>query len=128
MSDPTCFHPRYRPGQRWIYKAPPGQEDSRVVILQIEKTPEIGTIVHLSVESLRIPAPRIEGGFVTELMHLPFQLESFERELIAEDADRFGAADFPNAGYEAWQANRGGAWNVPIGDVVKMMAGFYSED
>ncbi|HKX12724.1 MAG TPA: hypothetical protein VJP40_06195 [bacterium] len=120
--------PIYRSGERWKYKAPPGQEESRLVVLGAEDHELVGWVIHISVEGLRIPAPKMKGGFVTELMHLPMSLVSFEKSLLAEDKARFRPIEFPNQGYEVWKANRGSAWDVPVGDVVKMMAGFYSEE
>ena len=120
-------HHIYRSGERWKYKAPPGQENSRLVVLGAEEYEDIGWVIHLSVEGLRIPAPRKPGGWVSELMHLPMSLASFEKSLVAEDKAAFRPVELPNQGYEVWKGNNGGAWDVPVGDVVKMMAGFYSE-
>lgn len=127
MFPPVLSHPIYSPGERWKYKAPPGQEDSRIVVLGSELYEDIGWVIHISVEALRISAPKSEGGFVTTLGHLPMSLVSFERSLVGEDKPYGDPPPFPNAGYEVWKGNRGGVWDVPVGDVVKMMAGFYSE-
>ena len=127
MNPPIRSHHVYRSGECWKYEAPPGQEGSRLVVLGSEFYETIGWVIHISVEGLRIPAPKVPGGFVTELMHLPMSLVSFEKSLVAEDRAAFRPVEFPNAGYETWRDNRGGAWDVTVGDVVKMMVGFYSE-
>lgn len=120
--------PVYCSGERWKYKAPPGQEDSRLVVLGAEEIEGIGWVIHISVEGLRIPAPNVKGGFVTEIMHFPVSLVSFEQALIAEDKARFAPVVFPNLGYETWKENNGGVWSVPIAGLVKMMARFYSDE
>ncbi|HEX5033811.1 MAG TPA: hypothetical protein VFW62_04970 [bacterium] len=128
MSPQIPSHPIYRSGERWKYKAPPGQEDSRLVVLGAEKDPGIGWIIHISVESLRLPAPRHPDGVVTEIMHFPISLVSFEQALIAEDKARFAPVVFPNEGYETWKENQGGVWSVPVASLVQMIAGFYSDE
>lgn len=127
MPAPFSSHPVYRSGERWKYKAPPGQEESRLVVMGAEEIEGIGWVIHISVEGLRIPAPRLPGGLVTEMPHFPVSLTSFEQSLIAEDKARFAPVVFPNEGYEAWREYRGGVWSVPVGSLVTMTAGFYSE-
>ncbi|HKY62842.1 MAG TPA: hypothetical protein VJR29_05420 [bacterium] len=127
MSSQIPSHPVYRSGERWKYKAPPGQEDSRLVVLGAEKDGACGWIIHISVEGLRLPAPRHPDGVVTEIMHFPVSLVSFEQALIAEDKAAFAPVAY-NKGYEAWRENQGGVWSVPIASLVKSIAGFYSDE
>jgi hypothetical protein len=42
------------PGQIWTYKTRPAEADSHLTILKRETHPKLGTIVHISVDGLRM--------------------------------------------------------------------------
>ena len=68
----------YAAGQVWTYHANPGDKGSTLQINKIEQDPKLGAIFHISVFGLRISNPRVAGGVLTELPHLPHWKQEFD--------------------------------------------------
>lgn len=108
-------------GQVWRYRTRPGEEGSRLLINRIEIEPELGEVFHVSVRALRVRNPRVDGGFVGVLPHLPLARAALEASVTALDGI---AAPNPAflPGYATWRlafANgEAGTFAVPIADVI----------
>ncbi len=63
---------QFAPGQVWRYKTRSGEEASRVIIGRIEKSPKIGTIVHVKLTGLQIKNPDAPGGHSSVMTHAPY--------------------------------------------------------
>ncbi len=111
----------YAAGQVWTYHVKPGDEGSTLQINKVEKDPKLGAIYHISVFGLRISNPRVAGGVLTELPHLPVSKETLDKSV--ESLSR--AAVRPVAyeeGYAHWKsefdAGRAGIYTVSVAEIV----------
>ena len=68
-------------GQVWTYHVKPGDEGSTLQINKVEQDPKLGPIFHISVFGLRISNPRVAGGVLTELPHLPVSKETLDKSV-----------------------------------------------
>ena len=80
----------YAAGQVWTYHVKPGDEGSTLQINKVEQDPKLGPIFHMSVFGLRISNPRVAGGILTELPHLPVSKETLDKSVESLAMPRFG--------------------------------------
>jgi hypothetical protein len=111
----------YAAGQVWTYHANPGDKGSTLQINKIEQDPKLGAIFHISVFGLRISNPRVAGGVLTELPHLPVSKETLDKSVES-------LADVPvrpvsyEQGYAHWKqefdAGHAGIYTVSVAEIV----------
>jgi len=116
---------KYQPGQVWIYKTRPEEKDSRLTILAIENYEKFGTIVHISLDNLKIKNPKAPSGFSTSMEHMPVSEKSLDESVVEKEADR--PAPAPSAGYKQWKQrfDKGevGVFTKPVDDLVQFVEG-----
>lgn len=111
VSDPT-----FRPGQVWSYKTRSGEESSTVTILRVEKTPKLGTIVHVRIDGVHFhnctggPSPKV-------LEHAPFARAALLASVIATVGSVSKVPDY-EAGYQDWLNHCGGVYTITAARVV----------
>jgi len=71
----------YAAGQVWTYHTNKGDQGSTLQINKVEQDPKLGAIFHISVFGLRISNPRVAGGILTELPHLPVSKETLDKSV-----------------------------------------------
>jgi hypothetical protein len=107
------------PGQIWSYETRPGEESSLLTILKVEPHPKHGTIVHVSLEGLRLKIPSAQGGSSSTIGHLPFQ-EAALRGSLLKMVTRTAAPTM--GGYKTWKdafdQGRAGIWSDPVAKTV----------
>ena len=113
----------YAAGQVWTYHVKPGDEGSTLQINKVEQDPKLGAIFHISVFGLHISNPRVAGGILTELPHLPVSKETLDKsvESLSHAAIRPVAYE---EGYAHWKrefdAGRAGIYTMSVAEIVTL--------
>jgi hypothetical protein len=108
--------PKFEPGQVWSYKTRPGEEGSTVTILRVEKTPKLGTIVHVRIEGIHFR--NCTGGPLPRLLeHAPFSREALEASVTVKVSSVSKVPDYA-AGYQDWLSHCGGVYTITVDRVV----------
>ena len=119
----SCFAhsatPEFAVGQVWAYKTRPGEEQSTLVIDQIDDDTRLGRIYHISVSGIRIQIG--QGSFANELPHLPVSQKTLKQSctaLLRQAAPN--PAYLP--GYRLWKdafdAGHAGVYSISVADIV----------
>jgi hypothetical protein len=113
----------YAQGQVWTYHVNSGDEGSTLQINRIEQDPKLGPIFHISVFGVRISNPRVAGGILTELRHLPVSKETLDKsvESLVNVPIRPVAYE---EGYAHWKqafaAGRAGIYTISVAEIVAL--------
>lgn len=112
---------KYRSGQIWQYETRKGEEQSRVIILKVERSLKEEVVVHIAVLNARIKNPQKEGGISTEIAHLPFSRESMDKSLTKLESSNNELPDYID-GYNQWkkafETGRGGIFTIGVKEAV----------
>ena len=92
---------RYRTGQRWQYKTRPGEEGSRITILRVENVPDLGELVFIAIDGLRVADATAPGGTRATVSFAAFAEAAMEESTLSLEA----TADTPEhqALYSGWR-------------------------
>jgi hypothetical protein len=113
----------YAAGQVWTYHVNSGDESSTLQINKIEQDPKLGAIYHISVFGLHISNPRVAGGILTELPHLPVSKETLDKsvETLVNAPLRPVAYE---EGYAHWKkefdAGHAGIYTMSVAEIVTL--------
>jgi len=120
----ATISPDYAEGQLWQYLTRPGEEDSCVLINQIEEDPLLGRIFHISVLNVQISNPLAPEGVSTELPHFPVAEETLQRSLTQLLGVRETHPDYLD-GYEVWREafdeGKAGIFSVDVAEIVNIV-------
>ena len=114
-----------QPGQVWKYKTRLGEQTSTLTILKVEKYKDLGSVVHIRVDAIRMKNP-LKGNIVTDVPHLPFKEDAVQKsitELVRK------STDIPpfQEGYDTWKsaylAGKAGAFETNVGATLTAMLG-----
>jgi hypothetical protein len=92
---------KFKVGDVWEYTTRKGEEYSRVTIVKVENSPELGLIVHVAVDKVKL-ADCLGGASPNSVPHMPFA----RRALDASVTKRVGSVrPLPDyrEGYEEWK-------------------------
>ncbi|HWY70344.1 MAG TPA: hypothetical protein VNX88_16870 [Terriglobales bacterium] len=113
---------KFRVGDIWGYKTRPGEEGSRLVVVRVDKSPELGIIVHVAVDSLtwkdcqNNPVPE-------SVPHMPFAHKAVEVSVTKRIATAASLPDYRN-GYEEWREayskKHAGVYVISVEDAVSV--------
>jgi hypothetical protein len=113
---------RFEAGDVWSYHARPGEPDSTLTVLRVDHE-EVGTIVHIRVDGLRIPNPHHPAGVSGEIMHMPFAEDAVARSVTERVAS--GAPVPEEGGYDEWRrafdAGEAGVFTLTVAEAVEVM-------
>ncbi len=116
----------FRAGQEWAYHTRPGEESSTLTVLRVERSPELGVIVHVAVGGLDIRNPANPARPVREIGHLPMSEDAVRRSVTRRLRDDAPLPDFEK-GYQIWRrahdSGKGGIFTIPVADTVATVAG-----
>jgi hypothetical protein len=114
--------PSLAPGQVWTYRTRPGEEASRVTVLQLDPHDEFGHIVHVRFDGVAIRSPLAPDGVSRIIAHMPFSLEAVERSLTALESEGGALPEFAD-GYAQWKVafdhGRGGVFTATLAEAVQ---------
>jgi len=92
---------KFRPGQRWHYWARPGEENSTFTIEKVESHPQLGIVVHIGLDNLKLTVNKKSVGL---LPHLAFSRDAIDKSAAGKDAIEEGANIPPyQKDYEDWK-------------------------
>jgi hypothetical protein len=92
---------KFRVGDIWEYETRKGEEHSRLTIVKIDDSPELGLIVHIGVDNVRLS--NCHGGPEPEAVpHMPFTRKALEASVKRRVASEQPLPDF-QGGYEEWK-------------------------
>jgi hypothetical protein len=116
--------PRYHAGEKWRFRSRPGEEDATLTIVKIESSAELGVIVHVSLEGVRIKNPHAPGGFSETVAHMPFSEAAVERSVTELQGKGDPAPKFED-GYREWRTafekKKAGIFTITVGEGVSFM-------
>ena len=115
---------RYAPGQTWSYKNRPGEDGSRITVLEIDHYPQAGTIVHVAVSGLHMKNHLAPGGEATVVGHLPLAQSALDASVVVLVGSGAALPDY-RKGYEIWkdafEHGKGGIFTLPVSEIITAM-------
>ncbi len=116
---------KYKPGQKWSYKTRPGEEDSYLIVLKVDKDAKLGNIIHIALRKLKMKNELSRDGSVSEnVNHMPFSQEALDKSGLKLLEEKTDLPDFAE-GYQMWReafdAGRGGVYSITVAEVVNVM-------
>jgi hypothetical protein len=113
----------YAAGQVWKYHVKPGDEASTLQINKIDQDPKLGAIYHISVFGLHISNPRVAGGVLTELPHLPVSKETLDNSVESLTKTPVRPVAYEE-GYAHWKkefdAGHAGIYTMSVAEIVTL--------
>lgn len=117
-------HDVYKPGQVWKYFTREGEEDSELTILKIDSAENIGLIIHVSINGLKLKNSRAENGFTSFVQHMPFNEEALTSSLTDKVAESSAMPDYEE-GYNTWrnafEKGHAGVFTLSVKDAISAM-------
>ena len=108
--------PKFVPGQVWSYRTRKGEESSTLTVLRVEKTPKLGTIVHVRIEGVHFS--NCTGGPSPEVIeHAPFARAALEAS-VTTTVTLLGKVPDYDAGYRYWLSHCGGVYTITVERMV----------
>jgi hypothetical protein len=113
--DPTlqdATDTKFKPGDVWQYATREGEEQSTLTVLKVDNSPELGVIVHIGVDRVKLanchgrPSPE-------SVPHMPFSRKALDDSVTKKVASNRPLSNF-REGYEEWKE-----------DYAKKKAGIY---
>lgn len=116
---------KYHVGEKWRFRSRPGEDTATLTILKVESDEKRGvTIVHITVEGVRIKAAHAPSGFSETVGHMPF-----DEAAIAKSVTKLVAKDVPlpafEDGYQQWRtafdSGKGGIFTITVGEGIAFL-------
>src|SRR4029077_19953041 len=111
---------KFKVGDVWEYETRKGEEKSAVTILKVDSSPELGVIVHIAVEKVKLvnchgaPSP-------DSVPHMPFARRALDASVTKKVASGQPLPDY-REGYETWKEayskKKAGIYTVGISTAV----------
>jgi hypothetical protein len=113
---------KFTVGDVWEYQTRRGEKHSRITILRIDESPELGTIVHVGVDNVRL-ANCHRGPDPDSVPHMPFARKALEGSVAKKVASDQPLPDYEE-GYrewrEAYEQKHAGIYVVSVADAVSV--------
>ena len=82
---------KYHVGEKWRFRSRPGEDTATLTILKVESDEKRGvTIVHITVEGVRIKAAHAPSGFSETVGHMPFDEPAIAKSVTKLDSGKGG--------------------------------------
>jgi hypothetical protein len=115
---------RYHVGEKWRFRARPGEENATLTIVKVESNAKLGVIVHVSVEGVRIKSAQSPSGFSETVSHMPFAEAAIEKSVTELVAKAVPLPKFED-GYRQWRgafdSHKGGIFTITVGEAIAFM-------
>lgn len=106
---------RYKVGQVWTWRARPGEEDSRLIIVKTTDLPGVGTVYSIFLEGIKLD---IGSGETQEsLPHAPVSAEVLDASVLELVETRNELPDFEWA-WQEWRDDDGGVFSIPVAEIL----------
>lgn len=120
----TAPTPDFAIGQLWRCTGRSLVESPTLLINRIDEHPLGGKIFHATVYGVRVRNPRLPGGIMDRLMHLPVTPEVLEQSVTALEGTR-PIDPIYQQGYREWReafdAGRAGSFGVPLATILEII-------
>jgi hypothetical protein len=130
-ADKTCkppeptTDPKFHAGQIWKYRARPGDDQSFITILRVEKVAGFGTILHVRVDKIRLQ--NCTGGPEPETIeHMPFARDAVDRSVTKLEKESSEIPDY-RQGYDEWRRSCGGVYAITVAEAVAVDQATFSK-
>jgi len=111
---------KFKVGDEWEYRTRKSEEKSTLIILKVESSPELGVIVHVGVNKIRLA--NCHGGPEPDSVpHMPFARRALDDSVtkkIASDRPLPDYEDGYNEWKEAYLKKQAGIYVVPVSKAV----------
>jgi hypothetical protein len=111
---------KFKVGDEWEYRTRKSEEKSTLTILKVESSPELGIIVHVAVNKIRL-ANCHGGPSPDSVPHMPFARRALDDSVtkkIASDRPLPNYEDGYNEWKEAYSRKQAGIYVVPVSKAV----------
>ena len=113
---------KFRVGDVWEYQTRRGEERSRITILRVDESPEIGTIVHIGLDNVHFA--NCHGGPEPDAVpHMPFGRKALEASVKKRLASGQPLPSYED-GYQDWRdaytQKHAGVYVVSVADAVSV--------
>ena len=112
---------KFHVGEKWRYQTRPGEQDSTLTIVKVESSPKLGTIVHISLDGLRIKSPHSREGTSETVSHMPLAESAVEKSVTTLLAANAPLPSYEE-GYAEWRRaidnGKGGVFTVSVAQAV----------
>lgn len=112
---------KYRAGQRWAYVTREEDDGSTLVVLRVEKLPDVGEVVLVAIDGLRVRDANAAHRLHQEIRFTEFTADALDQSvthLLGEEV-----APDRNELYAGWRrafdAGEAGVFREPVVDVVR---------
>jgi hypothetical protein len=85
---------KFKVGQKWSYRARPGEGASYFIVVKIDNDHNLGRIIHIAMRGLKIKNPRSPNGLSETVNHMPFAEEAIEKSEVKLLQERVELPDF----------------------------------
>jgi hypothetical protein len=97
----SATDPKFKAGDVWEYATREGEEQSSLTVLKVENSSELGVIVHIAVE--RIKLANCHGGpYPDSVPHMPFARKALDESVTKKIASNRPLPNY-REGYEEWK-------------------------
>jgi hypothetical protein len=113
---------QFEAGQVWTYRTRPGEEASRITVLQVDWDLDHGGIIHVWIEGVALKSPHVRTGIVNTVGHMPLSDEALSGSVLA-----LVSSDVPlpsyQEGYAKWRAafdeGKAGVWTISVAECLQ---------
>jgi hypothetical protein len=114
--------PKFRVGDVWEYKTRSGEENSRLTVVKIDRSPELGIIVHIAVDNLTWRDCQ-NKPFSQTVPHMPFARKALEASLSRQAGEAKALPDY-RGGYDDWKTafseKKAGVYIIAVRDAISV--------
>lgn len=115
----------FQVGQTWAYVTRPGESGSTLTVLKIEQYKDLGQVIHIRVDGIRMRNP-IKGNVFQDIPHLPFRASAIKRSATKLLRQSTSLPSY-REGYEIWkqayEAGRAGAFETDVASTLNALSG-----
>jgi hypothetical protein len=111
---------KFKAGDEWEYRTRKGEEKSTLTILKVENSPELGVIVHVAVNKIKL-ANCYGGPSPDSVPHMPFARRALDESVtkkIASDRPLPAYEDGYSEWKEAYSKKEAGIYVIPVSKAV----------
>lgn len=115
---------KYKVGQVWSYKTRPQEPNSTFTVVKVESSEKLGTIVHVSLQGLKVKNSRHKNGFSDTVSHMPFSEKAIDQsvtKLVKENADLPDYQEGYNQWKQAFDAGKGGIFTITVAEAIEVI-------
>jgi len=113
---------KFKVGDEWAYRTRKSEEKSTVTVLKVESSPELGVIVHVAVNKIRLA--NCHGGPSPESVpHMPFARRALDDSVTKKIASDRPLPDYEegyNQWREAYSGKHAGIYVIPVSKAVSV--------